>query len=135
MKSQNDRARAHFPLCHPMPTTSTATDAKCDKSCDGVCGTAEIGCMRGLNPWQRHVERKLQGRSLTQQQPNGARGTEEAKGTGGSLCIRCAVGQGRECECREPMALDRAGIRIVLGGLFLFWSLALVTALTKGCTP
>ncbi len=52
---------------------------------------------------------------------------------GASHCTKCAVGQGDDCACIQPMTFDRAALRIVLGGLALFWSLALVAAITRGC--
>jgi hypothetical protein len=33
-------------------TNSTATDAKCGKSCDGACSTAVNGSQRGSQAWQ-----------------------------------------------------------------------------------
>lgn len=129
-----DRARAHLHRCHPMPTTSTATDAKCAKSCDGVCSEAANGCASGLPVWQRLVESRLQSSSTQKPPANGSEATEASQGIGAKHCTRCSVGQGkRNCECFEPMTFDRAALRIVLGGLALFWVAVIVFVGLKGC--
>jgi hypothetical protein len=112
------------------PTRGTATGAKCASSCDGVCNTAEIGCLHGLPEWQRHVERKSQSSSAQQLQGSGAQATEATRATGGEQCTRCAVGQGRECSCRSTF--DRLVIRMVLIGLGFCWGTAIVLSL-RGC--
>lgn len=111
--------------------TNIATAAKCDKSCDGVCHSAEIGCIRGLPEWQRHVERRLQSSSGQKQQSNGLQATEARQVTGVEHCTRCAVGQGRDCSCRETF--DQVALRWVLAALAIGWFSAAIVGL-KGCT-
>lgn len=109
----------------------TATNAKCASSCDGVCNTAEIGCLRGLPELQRHVERKSQSSSAQKRQSSGAQATGGNQVTGGEQCTRCAVGQGRECSCRSTF--DRLVIRMVLIGLGFCCCTAIVLSL-RGCS-
>jgi len=117
-----------------MPTTSTATDAKCAKFCDGECSEAANGCASGLPEWQRLVESKWQSSSTPKQPANGSAETVASVATGAKHCTRCSVGQGRRnCVCVDPMTFDRAALRMVLGGLALFWVAAVVLVGLKGC--
>jgi hypothetical protein len=100
--------------------TNIATAAKCDKSCDGVCHSAEIGCIRGLPEWQRHVERRLQSSSGQKQQNNGLQATEARQVTGDE-------------HHRSRETFDQVALRWVLAGLAIGWLSAAIVGL-KGCT-
>lgn len=127
-----ERARAHLHLC--PPTNATATNAKCASSCAGESSTGGNGSRNGSPEWQKLVESKWLKNSTPKQQANGSEATAATPATGGKHCTRCAVGQGRRnCECFELMTFDRVAMRFVLGGLALFWIVAIGGVALKGC--
>ena len=121
------------------PPKLTATAAKCARSCDGVCNTAEIGCLRGSPEWQRRAVKQLSIASTPMQRASGVKAIAESLTTGDDAhthafrhCTRCAEGQGDDCECIKPMPLDRAAMRLVMIGLVIAWCLAPIVSL-RGC--
>lgn len=115
--------------CEPMKTTATA--AKCGKSCSGAPSAAGNGCRPGLRVL-RSPEVELQPITFEPMPlPNGPQATGVSPTTGAERCVRCMVGQGKGCDCSAPVDVDPGAARWVLFGLIAF--LGIVGALVRGC--
>ena len=62
-------------------------------------------------------------------QPTG----DDARAHAFGHCTRCAVGQGRLCDCEAPLSVSRLGIRLVILGFVIVWCLVPVIA-PRGCS-
>lgn len=126
---QPSAARAHLAPCNPPSTAKPIdTDAKSDRSCSGACSVAVNGCVTGCLACQQNELSAFAPTALS----SGRKATEASRATGDSHCTDCAVGQGRNCHCREGGAPVMSGpIRLVFGAIVALWVACLVLGLQR----
>lgn len=101
---------------------STGINARLGRCSSGANSEAPSGPRNGLKaPQSRAGELPLI--DFSQMPPrSGSAATEAKLTTGAERCIRCMAGQGDDCPCRDELPQpDYAGMRVVAGGVVLFW--------------
>lgn len=114
-------------------TKTSGTNARCDRSCSGVCNAGAIGCTNG---WMAYpsAEGELQLIAFAQTpRSSGQRATVAPVATGAEReelangqtvtvrCTDCMEGQGDDCHCREPA--DPRALRWMLVVSAVVWAL------------
>lgn len=101
-------------MTKPCTTKTTATNAKCAKSCAGECNTAETGSRPGSLASAKPAAQLMRRRSEQTALNSGQQETGEDRATGGE-------------------SFDQTVMRWVLAALVIGWLSAAIVGL-KGCT-
>lgn len=104
-------------MTKPCTTKTTATNAKCAKSCAGECNTAETGSRPGSLASAKPVAQLMRRRSEQTPRCNGQQETGEDRVTG--------VDQNRE-------PIDAIALRWILAALVIGWASAFIVGI-RGC--